>query len=538
MEDEDLIRWIKWLYDPNGGKIKLSVLSDDIFINLPENKELQNRFKLSKYSDHEWKWHQLVRAVLEIDPETKQYMYDRLLSLVLDLRQSHEEYFEIKNEEGIFRVPNSLAELNRLDLLYNRYFTIYKKIVDQIHFDYPHLEHYGPNIRGKINWTRTFTKSSLPFPLAFSTEIRKREFDTSENILLVLCAEWMHRESNRLLHIQFEDPLTESKKNLLRYIVKQTSSILQQFPISSVLNSSRRYLNLSYNDVRIKSLEYETTNRLNQGLVRNLSYWLLLEWIQDFRGLDMENIAESTPSRHIIEPLMNIDTIYEIWIFMEFIGFIAKKDLLVSFQLKPNPNCKFRCGDYIVTLWYEKIFTVADKSWIMTQKPDFTAMIGNEIIAIFDAKNYSKSSKLISDSKIKMLAYMINLDANFGALIYPYYPKIWEEFDMSGRINKLIPFVYDQNRMLEGYEITKIAKSLSKLSWDQLPKKYQDIFPHIIEKYQHPSPGKKARYHHDQTLCLIRMYPNKSEEAIAMKEKSLNLIFEEIISRIPVSIKS
>ena len=59
-----------------------------------------------------------------------------------------------------------------------------------------------------------------------------------------------------------------------------------------------------------------------------------------------------------------------------------------------------------------------------------------------------------------------------------------------------------------------------------------------MKKYQHPRAGIKARYHYDQTLCLIRMYPNKSEEAIAMKEKSLNLIFEEIISRIPVTIKS
>lgn len=230
-------------------------------------------------------------CVLEIDPETKQYMYDRLLSLIFDLRRSHEEYFEIKNEEGPFRIPNYLAELNRLDLLYNRYFSIYKRIVDQIHFDYPRIEHYGPSIKGKINWTRTFTRSPLPFPLAFSTESRIREFDTPENILLVLCAEWMHRESNRLLNTQFDEPLIESKNELLRLIVKQTKSILQQFPITSVLNSSRRYWNLSYNDGRIRNLEYQTTNRLNEGFVNNANYLLLLKWLQEFRQLDMENIS-------------------------------------------------------------------------------------------------------------------------------------------------------------------------------------------------------------------------------------------------------
>lgn len=40
-----------------------------------------------------------------------------------------------------------------------------------------------------------------------------------------------------------------------------------------------------------------------------------------------------------------------------------------------------------------------------------------------------------------------------------------------------------------------------------------------MKKYQHPRAGIKARYHHDQTLCLIRMYPSKSEQAIAMKKE-------------------
>lgn len=224
---------------------------------------------------------------------------------------------------------------------------------------------------------------------------------------------------------------------------------------------------------------------------------------------------------------------------MEFIGFLAEKKLLIDFQLSARPNCKFQYGGHIVTLWYERTFMEADNSWIQTHTPDFTAMVGNEIIAIFDAKNYSKSSSSISDSKNKMLAYVTNLDANFGALIYPYHPKNWEDFDASERINNSIPVVCNQNPMMSENDIKKTAKFLSKLSWERLPKEYQDIFPHIhMKKYQHPRGGKKARYHHDQTLCLIRMYPNKSEEAIAMKEKSLNLIFEEIISRIPVTIKS
>jgi hypothetical protein len=541
MEEKDLIEKIKWLNAPapNGGNIKLSLLADveDVFINLPENKELKHSFKLSKYHDNGWEWHQLVRIVLE-RPETKQYMYDRLLSLVLKHRRSHEDYFEIKNEEGIFRIPNPLADLNKLELLYNRYYVIYKRIVDQIHFDNPRIEHYGPSIIGKINWTRTLTRSSQEFPLAFSTSIQKKDFDTPENILLVLCAEWMHRESNRLLHIRFDEPLTEYKKDLLRRILKQTKSILQQFPIVSVLNSSKKYWNLSYNDVRIKKLEYETSIRLNQELIHNTGYSLLLMWIEEFRHLDLAIISEKTPTKHIIEPIMNVDTIYEIWIFMEFIEFLYEKYLLIDFRLGANPHCKFEYNGNVITFWYEREFAAeGPNAWIQKHKPDFTAMMDEQIIAVFDAKNYSKSSS-VSDTINKMLAYMTNLDANFGALLYPNHPKNWEDLNKSERIEKLIRFMSTQNPVTADEDVMKIIKRLSDHPWKQLPKEYQAISPPIhIKKYQYPRQGKEARYHHDQTLCLFRMSPINSGQAISMKKDTLNSIFDEIVKRIPLKTK-
>jgi hypothetical protein len=539
MEEQVIVEKIKWLNDPNGGNIKISLLADidDVFINLPENKELKNSFMLSRYRKKGWKWHQLVRIVLE-PFENKLYMYDRILSLILKHRRSHEAYFEIKNDEGVFRVPNPLADMNRLELLYNQYFAIYKNIVEEIHFDYPSIEYHGPSIIGKINWTRTLTSSPLLFPLSFSRYNRKKEFDTPENILLILCAEWLYRDTNRLLHIQFAEPLTDYNKELLKGISERTKNILEKFPIVSVLNSSKKYWSLSNNDARIRTLENLTRKRLNQGFVINPNYSRLLEWLEQFRQLDISNISERTPTRHIIDPIQNIDTIYEVWIFMEFIEFVYEKRLLIDFQLGTNPNCKFEYGDTIITLWYEKEFVgEGPYAWIQRHKPDFTAMVDNAIIAVFDAKNYSKSTS-ISETKDKMLAYMTNLDANFGALIYPYYPKNWDDFNGNERIQASISIVSSQNPGMTEYDLKRIAKSLSNLSWNQLPKKYQSISPPLhIKRYQYPEPGKKARYHHDQTLCLTRMSPINTEQAISMKEKSLNTIFCEIVTRIPISIK-
>lgn len=49
-------------------------------------------------------------------------------------------------------------------------------------------------------------------------------------------------------------------------------------------------------------------------------------------------------------------------------------------------------------------------------------MIADEILAVFDAKNFGLSEPT-NEAKNKMLSYMVNLDTDYGALIFPYYPS-------------------------------------------------------------------------------------------------------------------
>ncbi|AIC14890.1 hypothetical protein NVIE_006850 [Nitrososphaera viennensis EN76] len=103
----------------------------------------------------------------------------------------------------------------------------------------------------------------------------------------------------------------------------------------------------------------------------------------------------------------------------------------------------------------------------------------------------------------------------------------------------MIRALFRQNPEKSEHDIRKMARSLADLSWNQLLKEYQDISPPVnMEKYEYPGPGKKARYHLNQTLCLIRMPPTNAEQSISMKKKSLNSIFEEIVSRVPIKIES
>lgn len=516
-------------------KIKQKVLMDDIFLEQPQYAEIKKAFRLSKYSENGWEWHQLVRIVLE-PQEIRQHMYDRLLSLLLKHRRSHENYFVLKTQEGIFQIPNPLADLNKLEILYKKYFEIYKNITEHIHFDYPKNEYIGPTIRGKINWDKTIRNSTTKFPMLFVSSIQRKEFETSENILLVLCAEWMHREASRLLYIEYDEPITDYQKNLLRSIIQKTKLIVDNFPFVTVLNASRRFWNLSYNDPRIKSLEEITQKRIKQKLVRNQNYVKLLEWVRDFRELDISRVTTKTPSRHILESIKNLDTVYEVWIFLEFVEFLYEREVLINFQLGEKPNCQFEHDEVIVTFWYERGFKRGGPyAWAAKHYPDFTAMADNEILAIFDAKNYAKSSS-ISDTINKMLAYMNNLDASFGGLIYPNHPENWNDLGRDKKIEKLTEMLKDAN--VAETEIQKTARHLSSLSWADLPSEYKrsHLVPRAFDKFDQSE--RVVRFHRNQTLCLLRMQPENTELAIKWKNESLDEMFNAIVSRIPITVKS
>ena len=538
MFEQEVQQEIRYLTDPNGGKIKQNVLANDTFLDHPQYFELKRKFRETEYHSRHWKWHQLVRLVLE-PQQTRQYMYDRLLSLLLKHRRSYDEYFVLKTQEGIHQIPNPLADLNRLEILYETYFQIYQNVKNRIHFDFPSTDHVGPTIRGAINWDKTIKNSLTDFPIEFVSSIKQKEFDTPENILLILCAEWLFQESSRLLQIEFKEPLSDYTRNLLSSISQNTQMILQNFPFKSILNESKRYWGLSFSDPRINQLEHNTKQRINQRLIQNPNYAKLLEWIDDFRSLDISRVTDSTPTRHILDSLENVDTVYEAWIFLEFVEFLHEKELLINLKLGDKAHCQFEYLGLIVTFWYEKTFSAKEgHGWILEHRPDFTAMVDDEILAIFDAKNYSKaSSSYISESQNKMLAYMNNLDANYGALIYPNYPKNWDDLTHDERRQKLI--LHLNEKMIESTtkEIKSEANKLVSLSWKDLPSDYQVLGPPVpYRKFNHPSSGKKARFHFDQTLSLFRMSPQQTESSIKIKNESLNEIFKAIISRIPLTV--
>ncbi len=358
----------------------------------------------------------------------------------------------------------------------------------------------------------------------------------------------MYRESNRLLRTEFEEPLTNDKKNLLRGISEKSKIILNHFPFNTVLNDSKKFWHLSYNDPRINELELKTKKRINQKLVRNQNYTKLLDWIEEFRELNIRRVSATTPTKHILESIENLDTVYEAWIFLEFVEYLHERNVLINFQLGDHPNCEFEWNGVTVTFWYEKTFNPAfwyfgsiasnpHNAWAVQHNPDFVAMIGDEILGIFDAKNYGKRSST-SDAQNKMLSYLNNLDANFGALIFPNHPQYWDDLMEEKRMEKIKPILTTKFPDESKKSIKDRAKKQAELSWNELSSEYQKILPpHAIETMHNPEPGKEARFHSNQTLALLRMTPENTSFAIGIKNETLEFIFKSIVERIPIVAK-
>jgi hypothetical protein len=379
MIDNTLEDQILFLHNIQGGNISLETLADDFFLDQPEYEELKKTFEESKYYRNGWRWHQLVRTIID-SPEIRQYMYERLLNLILKHRKSYDEYFELKTENGTYHIPNAIAYLNRLEILFPHYLKIYQKITNHIHFNSMKNEYHGHTIRGKINWSKSIQKSRTEIPLVFVTHLKEKDFVTAENILLVLCCEWMYRESTRLLQIEFPEPLSDYNRNLLNVVSEKTKIIIEQFPFQEVLNYSKKFWSLPFNDSRIISLENEAWLRLNDGLIYNLDYKDLLLWIEKFRELNIQDLSANTLTKHILESIKNLDKVYEAWIFLEFVDYISEKGILLDFKLK-NPNCQFQYKNKIVTFWYEKTFLrQSEFTWAAEHTPDFSVMVNNEIM--------------------------------------------------------------------------------------------------------------------------------------------------------------
>ena len=566
MNDQELIDEVRRLEAGTGSNqgIPYDQLSQKSFLFNKGFEYLLESWSNSSYSKKEtWKWRQFVTMALE-DPGKRAYMYRRTVSLLSDFGDSHKKYFILKTENGLYHVPNFESRLNRLKLLYRDYFKIYENILTRIHFDYPKEEQIG-QIKGNINWMKTIQMSQTDFPLKFATSLSKKKFVTPENILLVLCAYWMLKESKKLIEFNFDEELSETSKKILYDVSKKSELILHTFPFNQVLEESKQFWNLPYDppNVKIKQLELNTKERIAQGKIRNSNYAELLNWIEKFRDLSIKTIDNKSSTRNILQSLENIDTIYEIWIFMEFVSYLKHRGVLRNFELGDAPKCEFFHNGDVVTFWYDKAFSKNDvEVWAKPHTPDFIAMIDTDVLGVFDAKNYDESTGL-GDTQNIILAYMNNFNTSFGALFYPKAPVNWDECNYvqkEGHLSKIVSEKNPDSSKGQRRGIRSKISSLCDCSWNELDAESKKILkndhkgeltestkgllnnisklvPRGFEEIkQIENVIGNNDFHNRQTLAYLRMSPEEDAFSIFAKNKTLEYLYDTIVKAIPLTV--
>lgn len=363
-------------------------------------------------------WSQFVRTA--VDFNEIQRMYARIRYLLRQFRKHSDKYFSVQFGDTKCEIPDRITELHTLMELYQKYLDIYQKIENKLSFQHNLTYKNDTSIHGTVNWNLTLKKSHTLFPTSFELMNKSRNFVTPENILLVLCAILLQKQTERVSKIQFKEPLYADEISIISTINTATRKILKNFPFYDVVQKALEIQIETFNDKPFKELELKTLRRINDGLIDNRKYHELVQWITQFRAFDLPRLATRSKTRNfLLESTKNLDTMYEIWIFFEILHHFQKYSK-VDLILDEYPQFfEFRVDGKLFRFYYERKFELGDKhAWATPHTPDFTVMHDEKIIAVFDAKNWKHKPKEEDSPINKILSYITNLDVSYGAIFW------------------------------------------------------------------------------------------------------------------------
>lgn len=436
------------------------------FPGILENFEREKR-------DSQHKWHSFVREVF-YPPEDLNFLKNNLLELIMDYRNSYKDYFKLSRDEN-FILPDRIYLLTRLKILFDEFFSIYKNIIQNIHFENPIERIYENNIHGKINWQKTIQMSKTEFPTYFLLERRKREFDHPGNILLVLALKWQQEIVRNFLEINFEQKLEKKLIENLQEMDLRIKNGLLNFPFSDVITEANKYESLDIEHVLIKKLEKQIRIEIKQKIIKNPQYQRLLNWIQDFKKIDFSKISETT-SDFSFELIKGIDFAYQGWVFWKIISKFYEKGPLKNLVISKGENYfEFMYNNTEIRFYHERRI----KGWTKLpnhasmNEPDFTVYVKpyreiEDLVGIFDVKN---TNKIKRQGKQAVALYALDLACDFVGILYNGI-KYQENIRIQERQNKKILYFgipckegmnYNNDKILEEFYEQIITGIKSKI---------------------------------------------------------------------------
>lgn len=206
------------------------------------------------------------------------------------------EYFDIQTERGSYTVPDRITILNKLlQLSRELIFEIVPQIEQSVNYESDSIREHSQTIRGKIDWQDTIlnaAKQSMKIPISFTSIIPVQQFNTSENLLMLISLYWIKNDSVRLM--KNYDPQELSKKEIsqLQQIFVNTDYVLEKTMLSELKENAKSLSSIGQKNKKIDSVISETEERIHLGLIRTPVYKKLVEWIEKYRHSVLRNLVK------------------------------------------------------------------------------------------------------------------------------------------------------------------------------------------------------------------------------------------------------
>lgn len=504
-------------------------------------------------------WRQLVRFIF-FEKNEKRYLSERIMRLLFNYHGTYKKHFFIEDEFGKQALPDRLSDYLRLMILSKEYYEIYQKIMRRINFDYPQKKFSGTRIRGKIHWGDTLRNSTSPFPLKFESRSWVREFETPENILLVLCSFWLKNDVLKILNSSLAEPLQTDEKEILVKILDTVNKILTSFQFQDIVRKAKSYFYHERDSKKISDLIQSVQERSNTGKIRNKQYRNLLSWIKKYGEIDLHGSAQN--NKFVIESTTSIDTLYEVLIFLEFLDYLKREEKLNPVLEKYDSKYRilYSVNGKDIEFYHGKYFSKEKtNAWAVDSEPDFCAISNGQLVAVFDAKNYRGIDKSIDENTTCERRFLESL-SRFSKIkpekIDEFCVK-WPEMDKT-IVEKYLKL--KEKNMEDADEFTQKLESEHKAIFKELKKQRDDdktshsnrvndakrimlaylanldvhygglIFPktepNSFQNFESTPP--KSRCRKDMTLAHYRLDYNNSEESKKNREFTMKSMFQSI----------
>ncbi len=399
------------------------------FIDYPHLREGYDEYKTIRSEP----WNAILREIRLWKDLNLRYMYSRIMELTQEYKGNF-DYFEIKTDYGVYVIPDRITLLNKLlqlsrELLHE----IYPKIEQSLNYESDVFSVDSPTIRGKIDWNTTLTNTinrSQKFPVSFVSIVPTQEFDTSENILLLVSLFWIKNDSLRLMRHYQPEELSKKELSKLNQIFTTTEIALEHTMLKQIQDNVTYLAEIGQKNKKISELINQVKERIHLGLVNQLAYSQLIQWIEKYLHFNTERFAKDLVNFRI-ERTQDVDTMYELWILFEIMRYL---DSNFTMNYQPIVESKNSFHGFEITLDGKNFKLKYQESYPgqvhERNVPDYTVEKTRENIPIvLDAKNWRHEKK---DAKDKMIVYLVEMSAkksSKGILFFPNNEHLQENLD-------------------------------------------------------------------------------------------------------------